>query len=46
VTINGKALRAFEAVDLSLGPGRIGLGSFFNTAQFRNVTIKGKPAAQ
>jgi hypothetical protein len=46
VTINGKALRAFEAVDLSLGAGRIGLGSFFNTAQFRNVSIKGKPAAQ
>ena len=45
VTINGKAWRAFEAVDLSLGPGRIGLGSFFNTAQFRNVTMKGKPVA-
>jgi hypothetical protein len=46
VTVNGRALRALEAVDLSLGPGRIGLGSFTNTARFRNVTIKGKPAAE
>jgi hypothetical protein len=46
VTVNGKAWRALEAVDLSLGPGRVGLGSFTNTAMFRNVTIKGKPAAQ
>jgi hypothetical protein len=44
VTINGKALAVFEAVDLSLGPGRIGLGSFFNTALFRNVKITGTPA--
>jgi hypothetical protein len=44
VTIDGKALRAFEAVDLSLGPGQIGIGSFFNTASFRNVKIKGTPA--
>ena len=41
VTINGKALTVFEAVDLSLGPGRIGFGSFFNTALFRNVRITG-----
>jgi len=41
VTIDGKAYRAFEAVDLSLGPGKIGIGSFFNTASFRNVKIKG-----
>ena len=46
VTVNGKALRALEAVDLSLGPGRIGLGSFTNTAQFRNVIVKGKPVAK
>lgn len=44
VTVDGKPLPAFEAVDLSLGPGRIGLGSFFNTAQFRNVKITGTPA--
>ena len=44
VTIDGNAYRAFEAVDLSLGPGKIGLGSFFNTASFRNVKIKGAPA--
>jgi hypothetical protein len=44
VTINGKSWAAFEAVDLSLGAGKIGLGSFFNTAQFRNVKISGTPA--
>lgn len=44
VTINGKSWRAFEAVDLSLGAGKIGIGSFFNTAFFRNVKITGTPA--
>jgi hypothetical protein len=44
VTINGKAYRTFEAVDLSLGPGKIGIGSFFNTASFRNLKIKGSAA--
>jgi hypothetical protein len=44
VSINGKAAQTFEAVDLSLGAGRVGLGSFFNTAQFRNVKITGTPA--
>jgi 3-keto-disaccharide hydrolase len=44
VKINGKSWRAFEAVDLSLGAGKIGIGSFFNTAYFRNVKITGTPA--
>jgi hypothetical protein len=44
VTINGKAWRAFEAVDLSLGAGKVGIGSFFNTASFRNVKITGTSA--
>ena len=44
VTIDGKAYRTFEAVDLSLGPGKIGIGSFFNTASFRNLKIKGSAA--
>ena len=43
MTINGKTLPAFEAVDLSLGPGKVGIGSFFNTALFRNVKISGNP---
>jgi hypothetical protein len=43
-TVDGKANSAFEATDLSLGPGAIGLGSFFNTASFRKVTIKGTAA--
>lgn len=44
VTVNGRALPALEAVDLSLGPGKVGLGSFTNTALFRNVKITGTPA--
>jgi hypothetical protein len=43
-TVDGKASPAFEAADLSLGAGKIGLGSFFQTASFRNLTIKGVPA--
>lgn len=40
VTVDGKAVPALEAVDRSLGPGRIGLGSFDETAAFKNVTIR------
>jgi hypothetical protein len=43
-TVNGRAIPAFEAADLSLGAGKIGLGSFFQTASFRNVQIKGTAA--
>jgi hypothetical protein len=43
VTVNGKPVPALEAVDLSLGPGRVGLGSFTNTAMFRNLKISGTP---
>ena len=44
VTVNGKELPALRAVDLSLRSGRVGIGSFFNKGQFRNVKISGKPA--
>ena len=43
-TVNGSPNPALHAIDLSLGPGRIGLGSFTETAFFRNVTIKGSHA--
>lgn len=39
VTVDGRAVPALEAVDLSLGGGRVGLGSFDETANFRNVKI-------
>lgn len=44
VSINGKSSPALEGIDLSLSGksvGRFGIGSFFDTAQFRNVKIKG-----
>jgi hypothetical protein len=39
VTVDGKAVPALEAVDRSLGPGKIGLGSFDETGAFKNVKI-------
>ena len=42
VTVNGQSNRALEAVDLSLGPGKMGIGSFFEKAMFRNVKIAGR----
>jgi hypothetical protein len=45
VTVDGRAVPALEAVDRSLGPGRVGLGSFDETAAFRNVKIEGVRAA-
>ena len=41
VKVNGMPLPSLRGVDLSLGPGRVGLGSFFETAEFRNVQISG-----
>jgi hypothetical protein len=40
VTVEGHAVPALHAVDVSLGPGEIGLGSFDETAEFRNVKIR------
>lgn len=44
VKVNGNDLPALKGVDLSLGAGKVGLGSFFETALFRNVKISGTPA--
>jgi hypothetical protein len=41
VTVDGKAVPALRAVDLSLGAGKVGLGSFDETGEFRNVKIAG-----
>ncbi|HUS07642.1 MAG TPA: hypothetical protein VMZ52_15150 [Bryobacteraceae bacterium] len=42
VTVNGAAMPSLDAVDLSLGAGKVGLGSFGETALFKNVKISGK----
>jgi hypothetical protein len=40
--VDGKTSPSFGACDMSLGAGKIGLGSFFDTGQFRNLKIDGK----
>ncbi len=40
--VDGKTSPALRAVDLSLGAGKIGLGSFFDLGEFRNVVVKGE----
>lgn len=42
VEVRGKLLPSLRGVDLSLSAGRVGLGSFFEKAQFRNVKITSK----
>jgi hypothetical protein len=39
VKVDGHALPALKAADLSLGPGRVGMGSFDEAAEFKNVGI-------
>ena len=41
VWASGQALPSLIAVDMSLGAGRFGLGSFFETGEFRNLKVKG-----
>ena len=41
--VNGQALPALRAVDLSLSAGKVGLGSFFDMGEFRNVRITEEP---
>ncbi|HUQ94394.1 MAG TPA: family 16 glycoside hydrolase [Bryobacteraceae bacterium] len=42
VWVNGQTSPSLRAVDMSLGAGKIGIGSFFDTGTFRNVRISGK----
>jgi len=42
VEVNGRRNPSLEAVDLSLRYGRVGLGSFDETGDFRNVRIRGQ----
>ena len=39
VTVDGQPVPALHAVDLSLGPGKVGLGSFDETGAFKNIKI-------
>jgi hypothetical protein len=39
--VDGTAVPSLHAVDLSLHQGRVGVGSFDETADFKNVTIAG-----
>jgi hypothetical protein len=41
VAVDGREVPALKAVDLSLGAGKVGIGSFGETAEFRNVKIAG-----
>jgi hypothetical protein len=45
VTVDGRAVPALHAVDLSLTEGKVGIGSFDETGDFKNVKITGTPAA-
>ena len=44
VLVNGKENQSLKAVDMSLGAGKVGIGSFFEKALFRNVKITGTRA--
>jgi hypothetical protein len=44
VFVDGHAIPALHAVDLSLTTGKLGLGSFDETADFKNVKISGSAA--
>jgi hypothetical protein len=44
VTVDGHAVPALHAVDVSLGAGQVGVGSFDETGDFRNVQIAGQTA--
>jgi hypothetical protein len=39
VMVDGEAVPALEAVDMSLGAGRAGIGSFDETGVFKNISI-------
>jgi hypothetical protein len=37
--VDGEAVPALDAVDKSLGAGRVGIGSFDETGVFKNISI-------
>jgi hypothetical protein len=45
VTVNGRSIPALHAIDLSLRSGKVGIGSFDETGDFKNVRIHGVAAS-
>ena len=45
VSVDGRMIPALHAIDLSLGGGRVGIGSFDETGDFKNVRIHSVAAA-
>lgn len=45
VQVDGVAIPALHAVDVSLSSGKVGLGSFDETGEFKNIKINGVPAS-
>lgn len=43
VAVDGRLVPALHAVDLSLGPGKLGVGSFDETGEFKNIRITATP---
>ena len=41
VFVNGRVMPSLQAFDLSLGAGKVGIGSFFDLGSFRKVEIHG-----
>ena len=39
VMVDGRTVPALDAVDMSLGPGRVGVGSFDETGVFKNISV-------
>ena len=46
VLVDGKAIPSLHAIDLSLHSGKVGVGSFDETADFKNIKIEGVPAEE
>jgi hypothetical protein len=40
--VDGQTSPSLTAVDTTLSAGKVGIGSFFDMGQFRNVKIQGK----
>jgi hypothetical protein len=45
VWVDGQTSASLRGVDMSLGAGKVGIGSFFDAGQFRNVRISGVTAS-
>jgi len=46
VWVDGKSSPSMQGVDLSLGAGRFGIGSFFDMGSFRKLKVSGRKSGQ